>query len=72
MSGKRKAVLIILFNSVVAILLVGLVLLARWRAPSRPTLYWDIAILVGCVSINGIILYANGKRVRREQSAAAR
>jgi uncharacterized membrane protein len=70
MSSKRKTLLSILINSVVAILLVGLVLLLQWRAPSRSSLYWDMAIFIGYLSVNGVILYANGKRILREQASA--
>jgi F0F1-type ATP synthase assembly protein I len=72
MSGKRKALFRILINSVIAILLVGLVLLVQWRAPSRSSLYSDMAIFVGYLSVNGIILYANGKRIGRERASAKR
>jgi hypothetical protein len=70
MSGKRRALLLILINSVVAILLVGFVLLIQWRTPSRSSSYWDMAIFIGYMSINGIITYANGKRIRRERASA--
>ena len=72
MSGKRKTLLLILINSVVAILLIGLVLLVQWRAPSRSSWYWDMAIFIGYMTANGIITYANSKRIRREQASVGR
>jgi hypothetical protein len=77
MSAKRKALLLILANTVSAILLVGLALCVFWTRLNGPKTLWlfdaiMMAIFVGYMIVNLSIQRANSKRIHRERAEAAR